>query len=186
MNDYDPKRPPPEPAPGTVVKDRHGGLSMRYTINHEFPRGVIGETEGWGDPWKGTLPFGVWAAMWEARGPLEVVPHPRDVKEERVAEPLPKIFAVVDGPEGAEFVIAAFTDEAVANKFAEHPATTKSYGSVRVKPLVVLSDGPTETILYKKRSGGTVVAEKFWDFEGEERISQGWFRTVEEAFEASA
>lgn len=49
------KNIPPEPPVGTWVKDKHGGTSLRYA-------------EGWGQP--GTMPFGRWEAMWEARGPL--------------------------------------------------------------------------------------------------------------------
>lgn len=46
---------PPEPPVGTWVRDRFGGISYR-------------QREGWGQP--GIMPFGIWEAMWEARGPL--------------------------------------------------------------------------------------------------------------------
>lgn len=46
---------PPEPPIGAWVRDRFGALSRRTA-------------EGWGLP--GFMPFGVWAAMWHARGPL--------------------------------------------------------------------------------------------------------------------
>lgn len=42
--------------------------------------------EGWGGPYGEVYPFGRWDAMWKSRGPLEVVPHPRNVKEEPVDE----------------------------------------------------------------------------------------------------
>lgn len=50
---------PPEPPIGTWVKDRFGGVSLRYK-------------EGWGEP--GFWPVGIWEAMWEARGPLVECP----------------------------------------------------------------------------------------------------------------
>jgi hypothetical protein len=46
---------PPEPPVGTWVRDRFGAVHQR-------------QAEGWGDP--GSQPFGHWAPMWEARGPL--------------------------------------------------------------------------------------------------------------------
>lgn len=46
-----------EPPVGTWVKDRHGATSLRYK-------------EGWGAP--GIMPFGVWRAMWDARGPYTI------------------------------------------------------------------------------------------------------------------
>lgn len=46
--------PPPEPPVGTWMRDKHGGLSLRYA-------------EGWGLP--GFMPFGKWEAMWASRGP---------------------------------------------------------------------------------------------------------------------
>lgn len=47
---------PPEPPVGTWVRDRFGSLSVRQ------------KGGGWGAP--GIMPFGVWEAMWAARGPL--------------------------------------------------------------------------------------------------------------------
>lgn len=48
---------PPEPKPGSWVKDRNGG------VHHRAPDG-----SGWGNP--GFYYFGRWRDMWEARGPL--------------------------------------------------------------------------------------------------------------------
>ncbi|WP_159601450.1 hypothetical protein [Agromyces humi] len=44
-----------EPPVGTWVRDRHDGVTFR-------------QQEGWGAP--GTMPFGRWTDMWDARGPL--------------------------------------------------------------------------------------------------------------------
>ena len=52
---YKPEDVPPEPPVGTWIRDRFGGTSMR-------------QEGGWGQP--GVMPFGQWAAMWRARGPL--------------------------------------------------------------------------------------------------------------------
>lgn len=49
---------PPEPPVGTWVRDRFGGLSKHQ------------KGGGWGEP--GFEPFGVWSAMWQTRGPLEI------------------------------------------------------------------------------------------------------------------
>lgn len=58
---------PSEPPVGTWVRDRFGGLSRRTAA-------------GWGLP--GFMPFGVWSAMWHARGPLvECGPWGRDDEE---------------------------------------------------------------------------------------------------------
>lgn len=46
---------PAEPPVGTWVKDRFGATHVR-------------QAKGWGSP--GTVPFGKWDAMWQARGPL--------------------------------------------------------------------------------------------------------------------
>lgn len=47
---------PTEPPVGTWVLDRFGGASLRH------------ENGGWAEP--GFMPYGVWKAMWKARGPL--------------------------------------------------------------------------------------------------------------------
>lgn len=68
--------PPPEPPVGTWVRDRFGGLSYHQT------------SAGWGEP--GIMPFGRWAAMWEARGPLvECGPWGADLASEPPAQTTP-------------------------------------------------------------------------------------------------
>lgn len=48
---------PAEPPVGTWVRDRYGALSMR-------------KEAGWAAV--GCEPFGLWSAMWQARGPYEI------------------------------------------------------------------------------------------------------------------
>lgn len=48
---------PAEPPVGTLVRDRHGAIHRRYA-------------DGWGEEFDYTYHLGVWAAIWEARGPL--------------------------------------------------------------------------------------------------------------------
>lgn len=53
---YNPDFPAPEPPVGTWVKGRNG-----YVTYHQTPG-------GWGEP--GIMPFGRWASIWAAWGPL--------------------------------------------------------------------------------------------------------------------
>lgn len=63
---------PPEPPVGAWVralKPKSGASAVFVDFHQE---------EGWGQP--GTMPCGVWAAMWEEWGPLEVCgPWGRDL-----------------------------------------------------------------------------------------------------------
>jgi hypothetical protein len=54
---------PPEPPRGTWVKDRHGGTHQRRVDDDG--------RDGWGSG-PGFYSFGLWSAMWRARGPLVV------------------------------------------------------------------------------------------------------------------
>lgn len=63
---------PAEPPVGTLVRDRHGAIHRRYA-------------DGWGDQYDNTWHLGVWAAMWEGRGPLVEVTKAH-LAEERAAE----------------------------------------------------------------------------------------------------
>lgn len=66
---------PPEPPVRTLVRDRHGAVHRRYP-------------DGWGPRWGNDMcHFGVWAAMWEARGPLvEVTETELDAEQARPAD----------------------------------------------------------------------------------------------------
>lgn len=50
---------PAEPPIGTVVRDKHGSVSYRHSNG------------GWSGP--GMAPLGRWKAMWETRGPYQVL-----------------------------------------------------------------------------------------------------------------
>ena len=63
---------PAEPPVGTLVRDRHGAIHRRYA-------------DGWGEEFDRTYHLGVWAAIWEARGPLVEVTKAQ-LAEERAAE----------------------------------------------------------------------------------------------------
>lgn len=65
---------------GTWVKDRYGAVHQRRTYDG---------TTGWGEP--GTMPFGKWESMWNARGPLvECGPWGRELPSDSPTEPLAK------------------------------------------------------------------------------------------------
>jgi hypothetical protein len=60
---------PPEPPPGTWIKDRFGGTAVR-----------IGD--GWAPALHGFYPAARWDPMWNARGPLvECGPYGRDLDQ---------------------------------------------------------------------------------------------------------
>lgn len=54
--------PPPEPPPGSWVKDRFGGTAQRHPKDDPTQHG------SWSQP--GFMYLANWSAMWQARGPL--------------------------------------------------------------------------------------------------------------------